>query len=144
MGLRVLAYATLSAHYAFLAFGVLGGFLAWRWPRLIWFHLAGVGWLVLVVAAHLLCPLTWIEDRAREHAGMAPAPGGFIENHVAGIFFPHGHQSAATVVAGLVVLISWAGFAVRRRRVSPAEPPRQPTGIRWRSRRSSPGPAGPP
>ena len=28
-----------------------GGFLAWRWPRTIWLHVAGPAWLVLVVAA---------------------------------------------------------------------------------------------
>jgi hypothetical protein len=132
VGFRILVYAAMAAHFAFLAFGVLGGFLAWRWPRLIWFQLAGVAWLVLVVAAHLLCPLTWIEDRARQHAGMAPVPGGFIAGHVAGVFFPHGHQPAAMVVAGAVVVISWIGFAVlRRRRVSsPARRPRRPAGIR--------------
>jgi hypothetical protein len=127
VGFRVLAYAAVAAHFAFLAFGVLGGFLAWRWPRLIWFQVVGVAWLVLVVAGHLICPLTWIEDRAREHAGMAPKPGGFIANHVAGLFFPHGHQPEAMALAGLVVLIAWAGFAVRRVR---ARRPRQPAGIR--------------
>jgi hypothetical protein len=116
MGFRVLAYVAVGAHFAFLAFGVLGGFLAWRWPRLIWLHVAGVAWLVLIVTAQLSCPLTWIEDRARERAGMAPTPGGFIANHVAGLFFPHGHQPAAMVAVGLTVLISWAGFAARRRR----------------------------
>jgi uncharacterized protein DUF2784 len=133
VGFRMLAYAAMAAHFAFLAFGVLGGFLAWRWPRLIWLQLAGVGWLVLVVAAQLLCPLTWIEDRARERAGMAPAPGGFITSHVAGVFFPHGHQPAAMVVAGLVVVVSWIGFVVlarRRTRRSPAPRPRQRAGIR--------------
>jgi len=119
MGFRILAYAAVAAHFAFLAFGVLGGFLAWRWPRLIWFQVAGVAWLVLVVAAHLLCPLTWIEDRARGYAGLPPKPGGFINNHVAGVFFPHGHQPAAMVVAGLVVLVSWVGFVMRRRRPGP-------------------------
>ena len=132
MGFRVIAYAAVAAHYAFLAFGVLGGFLAWRWPRLIWFQVTGVAWLVLVVAAHLICPLTWISDRARERAGLPGEPGGFIANHVAGVFFPHGHQSAAMVVAGAVVLISWIGFALLRRRRSSARsrPPRQPAGIR--------------
>jgi hypothetical protein len=42
VGFRILVYAAMAAHFAFLAFGVLGGFLAWRWPRLIWFQLAGV------------------------------------------------------------------------------------------------------
>jgi hypothetical protein len=113
---RVIAYAAVSTHFAFLAFGVLGGFLAWRWPRVIWFQLAAVAWLVLVVVSHLPCPLTWIEDRARARAGMAPKPGGFIANDVAGVFFPHGHQGVAMAVAGLVVAVSWAGFAVLRRR----------------------------
>ena len=116
MGYRLLIAFAVGAHFAFLAFGIFGGFLAWRWPRLIWLQAAGVTWLVLVVAAHLICPLTWIEDRAREHAGMAAKPGGFITNYIAGVFFPHGHQPAAMVVAGGVILISWIGLAVRRSR----------------------------
>jgi hypothetical protein len=116
VGFRIVAYAAVGAHFAFLAFGVLGGFLAWRWPRLLRYQVAGVAWLVLVVVANLVCPLTWLEDRARERAGLVPKPGGFIANHVAGVFFPHGHQPAAMVVAGLVVLISWAGCVALRRR----------------------------
>jgi hypothetical protein len=112
----MVAYAAAGLHFAFLAFGILGGFLAWRWPRLIWLQLAGVAWLVLVVAAGLLCPLTWIEDRARERAGMAPIPGGFIQNYIEGVFFPTGRQTAAMIVAGIVVLISWAGFLRIRHR----------------------------
>ncbi|HEU4348616.1 MAG TPA: DUF2784 domain-containing protein [Actinoplanes sp.] len=113
--MRAIAYAAAGTHFAFLAFGILGGFLAWRWPKLIWFQLAGVTWMALVVAADLVCPLTWIEDRARERAGMAPKPGGFIHNYIEGVFFPAGQQTAAMIVAGAVVLISWAGFlAVRR------------------------------
>jgi hypothetical protein len=131
---RVIVYAAVAAHFAFLAFGVLGGFLAWRWPKLIRWQVAGATWLVLVVAAHLICPLTWIEDRAREHAGMAPQPGGFLANHVAGVFFPHGHQSDAMVVASVVVLISWAGYVrINRRNI---RRPRPPAGIRSRSRTS--------
>jgi hypothetical protein len=113
---RIVVYAAVAAHFAFLAFGVLGGFLAWRWPRLIWLQATGVAWLVLVVAAHLICPLTWVEDRAREHAGMPPKPGGFIANYIAGVFFPRGHQPAAMVVAGTVIVISWIGLAALRGR----------------------------
>ena len=116
MGFRLLAYAAAGAHFAFLAFGILGGFLAWRWPRLIWFQVAGAGWMALVAVAGLGCPLTWIEDRARERAAMAPIPGGFIENHVEGVFYPAGHQLAAALVAATVVLISWIGLPIVRRR----------------------------
>jgi Protein of Unknown function (DUF2784) len=110
---RVIAYAAAGAHYAFLAFGVLGGFLAWRRPRLIWWQMAGALWLVLVVAASLTCPLTWIEDRARDRAGMAPKPGGFLHNYVEGVFYPAGHERTAMVMAAGVVLTSWIGFLWR-------------------------------
>ncbi len=116
MGFRVIAYAAVAAHFAFLAFGVFGGFLAWRWPRLIWLQVAGAAWMVLVAVASLMCPLTWIEDRARERAGMPPKPGGFLANSVEGVFYPAGHRTTASVVAAAVVLFSWIGFAVLRRR----------------------------
>jgi len=120
VGFRVIAYAAAAAHFAFLAFGVFGGFLAWRWPRLIWLQVAGASWMVLVVVVSLTCPLTWIEDRALERAGMAPKPGGFLVNYVEGVFYPAGKQWAAIVVAAVLVLISWTGFVLRRRRASVA------------------------
>ena len=117
VGYRLIAYAAAGANFAFLAFGVFGGFLAWRWPRLIWLQLAAVTWLVLVVAASLPCPLTWVEDRARERAGMAPKPGGFIINYIEGVFYPTGHRTAAMIMAAAVVALSWLGLvAIRRRR----------------------------
>jgi hypothetical protein len=122
VGFRLIAYAAAAAHFAFLAFGVFGGFLAWRWPRLIWLQVAGAAWLVLVVAASLMCPLTWIEDRARERAGMAPKPGGFLTNYIEGVFFPAGQRTAAMIVAAVVVLASWTGYAVLRRRADTIRP----------------------
>jgi hypothetical protein len=127
-------HAAVVAHFAFLAFGVFGGFAAWRWPRLIWWQLAAALWLVLVVAASLPCPLTWIEDRARERAGLPAQTGGFLDNHVAGLFYPAGHERAAQIVAALVVLSSWAGLRAVRRRRRPAGNPSPP-------RRSPPDPA---
>lgn len=128
------AAVTVGLHFAFLALGLLGGFAAWRWPRLIWFQIAAASWLVLVVVARLPCPLTWMEDWARARAGLPEHVGGFLQNHVAGVFYPVGHQAAARLVAALVVLSSWAGLAVIRRR-------RRRAGSPSRSRRSSPGPA---
>lgn len=115
MGYRVLIIAAVAAHFAFLAYAVFGGFLAWRWPRTIWAHLACVGWLVLVVTAPVSCPLTWAEDRVRERAGWAPTTG-FLDHYVAGVFYPVGHESAAQAVVALLALTSWVGVAVRTRR----------------------------
>lgn len=134
MVFEAVAFVAVGLHFVFLALGLLGGFAAWRWPWLIWPQLAAAAWLVLVVAAALPCPLTWVEDRARARAGWPAHTGGFLDNHVAGVFYPHGHERAAQIVAALLVLSSWAGLAVARRR-------RRPAGSRSRSRRSRPDPA---
>jgi hypothetical protein len=113
---EAVAQTAVALHFAFLALGVFGGFVAWRWPRLIWLPVAAAAWLVLVVAARLPCPLTWVEDRARSRAGLPAHPGGFLANHVSGVFYPAGHERAAQIVAALVVLGSWVGFVVLRRK----------------------------
>ncbi|HET9518778.1 MAG TPA: DUF2784 domain-containing protein [Actinoplanes sp.] len=122
MGFRLVVGAVVVAHFAYLGFAVFGGLLAWRWPRLIWLHLAGAGWLLLVVVARLPCPLTWVEDRARGRAGMPPLPNGFIDRYVEGVFYPAGQAGAAQLVVASVVVATWAGFVVRtrRRQVTPA------------------------
>ena len=128
MFFEAVAFAAVAAHFGFLALGILGGFAAWRWPRVLWVQVIAAAWLVLVVAASLPCPLTWVEDRARERAGRPPLTGGFLDNHVAGVFYPHGHERAAQIVAAAVVLSSWAGLLVvrrRRRRADSPSPPRR-------------------
>jgi Protein of Unknown function (DUF2784) len=131
MSYRAVEFLAVGAHFAFLALGIFGGFLAWRWPRLIWFQVAAVVWCVLAVVMSLPCPLTWVEDRARERAGRPVHPSGFLDNHVAGFFYPAGHERAAQIVAALIVLSSWAGLLAARRR-------RRPAGSRSRYRRSAP------
>jgi len=114
VGYRILIAAAVCAHFAFLAFGVFGGFLAWRRPRLIWLQALCAGWLLVIVVARLSCPLTWLEDRGRAGAGLPPLNGGFLDNHVAGVFYPHGYEWAAQLAVAVIILASWAGFLLRR------------------------------
>ena len=69
MGYRLLADATMAVHFAFLGYVVAGGFLAWRWPRAIWPHLALAGWGFSTLVFHQECPLSVLEDWARRQAG---------------------------------------------------------------------------
>jgi hypothetical protein len=116
VGYRFLLWFAVGAHFAFLAYGVFGGFLSWRWPRTIWLHLVCVLWLVAIVVFAWRCPLTWLEDDSRAHLGRPPRVGGFLDNHVAGVFYPHGQEAAARLIVGLIVLTSWVGLIVLRAR----------------------------
>jgi hypothetical protein len=112
VGFRLLLWFAVGAHFAFLAYGIFGGFLTWRWPRTIVVHVAGALWLFAVVAFAWRCPLTWLEDRSREHLGLPAQVGGFLDNHAAGVFYPHGQEAVARLVVALIVLTSWAGLGV--------------------------------
>ena len=113
VGYRILIAAAVGAHFAFLAFGIFGGFLAWRWRRLIWWQVLSAAWLLVIVVAGLTCPLTWLEDKGRSGIGLAPLAGGFLDNHVAGVFYPHGYEWIAQIVVAVVIVTSWAGLVVR-------------------------------
>ncbi|GAA0800738.1 DUF2784 domain-containing protein [Spirilliplanes yamanashiensis] len=115
MGFRVLTVLVVAAHFAFLAYVLLGGFLAYRWPRTVWPHLVAVAWIVLIVVASLDCPLTYLEHWARRQAGEVGPFAGFIDRYVAGVLFPAAFEPVAYGLMLTVVALSWAGLAWRRR-----------------------------
>lgn len=110
----------VAVHLAFVGYVVVGGFLAVRWPRTIWLHGMAAFWAMLIVAAHLDCPLTWLERRARAVAGMAPLPpDGFIAHYLAGVVYPRSWTTAVDGVVLAAVIGSWVLYgreALRRRR----------------------------
>jgi Protein of Unknown function (DUF2784) len=116
MGYRIMADAVMLLHFAFLAFVVLGGFLAWRWPRLLWTHAAAAGWGFATVVLSLRCPLTDVEEWARSRAGQARLRGsGFIDHYIEGVLYPEQYTALLQALAALAVVVSWVGVAVRRR-----------------------------
>lgn len=116
MGWDWLVTVVLAAHFAFLAYLAVGGFLAWRWPRAIWPHLAAVGWGLLVISFPLICPLTWAEDGARRLAGQGPLEQGFIDRYLDDVIYPERYVDVVRLVVALVVAVSWAGAYLRVRR----------------------------
>jgi hypothetical protein len=108
-----------GAHFAYLCYLPCGGYLALRWPRTIWLHLASVAWGLLVVTLPVPCPLTSLEDWARARAGMTPLPStGFVDRYVAGVLYPPGRTGAAQVVAFLAAATSWIALARKARATS--------------------------
>ncbi|ROT33323.1 DUF2784 domain-containing protein [Micromonospora sp. HM5-17] len=139
---RLMTTVVLGLHALFLAYLVVGGFLAWRWPRTIWLHLAAAAWGVTVVAAELVCPLTYLEHWARRRAGESGVGQGFIDRYVEGVIYPERYAVLAQALVAVLVVASWAGLLRWHRpgwfRAAP--PPRPRTRPRWRgSRRPAPG-----
>lgn len=120
MTYRLLADSVMVVHFLFLAYMAVGGFLAWRWPRTIWAHLGVAAWGVASVLTGLECPLTVVEDWARQNAGLAGLPAsGFIDYYIEGVIYPEEHTNLARLGVALLVLVSWVGY-LRRRRSLPA------------------------
>jgi len=112
----------LGAHFAYLGYLVLGGFLAWRWPKAIWPHLVACAWGVLIVAGWVDCPLTWAEDWARQRAGQAPLTQGFIDRYLDNAIYPERYVDVVRLAVALIVAISWAGAYRRHRRLRDRRP----------------------
>jgi hypothetical protein len=116
---RLLADAVVVLHLAVVAFIVLGGLLAWRWPRAALVHLPFAAWGVAIEVLQWICPLTPLENRLRRLAGEAGYEGGFVERYLLRVLYPEGLDArGGLVLAALVLLVNVAIYVpvVRRRR----------------------------
>jgi hypothetical protein len=118
MAYRLLADAVVLLHTAFVAFVVLGGFLAWRWRWLVWLHVPCAVWGVLIEYRGWICPLTPIENYFRTRAGLEGYRGGFIEHYVLPLLYPAGLTPPKQVVLGTLALaVNLIAYGVLVRRV---------------------------
>ena len=124
MGYQWLVNVILTAHFVYLAYLLLGGFLAWRWTKMIWPHLAAAVWGVLIVFNLVACPLTIAEVWARRLAGDEPVNGGFIDRYVTNVIYPGRYLVEVRLGVALIVLISYVGaylfWRARRQRLDTA------------------------
>ena len=117
----VFADILVVLHLAFVAFVVLGGLLAFRWPRAPWVHLPAALWGFLIEVFGWICPLTPLEVRLRRLGGEAGYEGGFVEHYLLPVLYPseltRGHQ---LILGALVVVVNVGIYGVwlrwRRRR----------------------------
>ena len=106
-----LADLVVAAHFVYLAVLMFGGFAAARWPRLLAWHLAAVGWALGAVTIRYDCPLTALEQQLRDYAGHGVYEGSFLRHYVRGVLFPE--WMTPFVVATIVVLVIAGWIRVR-------------------------------
>jgi hypothetical protein len=117
MVFRLLDDITVAVHYLVMGYIVFGGFLAWRWRWTIVTHGLFICWAVItLVFPWANCPLTLAENYFRQQGGLAQLNGGFIDTYITGILYPTNDVHLVQIIAGLLVLGSWIGFALLRNR----------------------------
>jgi hypothetical protein len=103
---------TVAVHLAFMGYGVIGGFLATRWPKSVWLHVPVVMWCVAIEVVDFVCPLTALERWGRTRAGMAPLPSeGFIDHYLTGVWYPADAEILVQRLVLVLVVTSWILFA---------------------------------
>lgn len=107
VGNRFLVGLIVTVHFAFVAYVVVGGVPAIRWPWLFWPHLAAAAWGLSGLLIPLACPLTVAEDWARQRAGQAALTRGFIDRYITGVLFPARYTMPVVGLVGLIVVASW-------------------------------------
>jgi hypothetical protein len=121
---RVLADVAMTTHFLFLVFVVVGGFLAWRWPRLWFAHLAAALYALAIITFEFDCFLTPIEHEMRLRAGQEGLePTGFIDTYIEDVVYPGDRTNEVRWAVAAVIFVSWVGallLYLRRRRVKRA------------------------
>lgn len=111
---RSLAVVAVLAHFGFSLLVVLGGYLAWIQPWMLWLHLPALAWAIAGLVFNLPCPLTDLESWGRARGGWPPLVStGFIDHYFTGVIFPASWKSRMPFVVLVVVLTSWLGLLLR-------------------------------
>jgi hypothetical protein len=125
---QALADAVLLLHFTVVLFIVAGLVLVvagnivwrWRWVNNMWFrlaHIAAIGVVVLQAWLGQLCPLTTLESWLRVKAGSPSYSKSFMEHWVQRVLFyeaPFWVFALAYTVFGLLVVFAWRRFPPRR------------------------------
>lgn len=119
MAWSLLADAVVVLHALFVAFVVLGGLLALRWPRIAWAQLGCAAYGFLIEVVGWVCPLTPLENRLRALAGEDGYQGGFLAHYLLPLLYPEPFPPWLGGALAVVVLAVNAGIyaaVIARRR----------------------------
>ncbi len=134
MPYQLLADAVLVSHFGVVLFVVgglvvvvAGNWLQWPWVNQLWFrlaHLAAIAVVVLQAWLGQFCPLTTLESWLRVQAGAAAYEKSFIEHWFQRLIYyeaPFWVFTVAYTAFALLVLLAWWRFPPRRGSASGSE-----------------------
>lgn len=103
MAFLLLAKAVVAAHFGFVAFVYLGGYLFAKNPRLVWVHGACIAYAILVTVVAWPCPLTVLEQWLLAQGGAPVYAGEFLPYYLWSRFGLTG--SEVPVAIGMIVSV---------------------------------------
>ncbi len=113
----IAADLVLVVHALFIGFVVVGSFLTWRWPRIIWVQLPAMVYGALVELAGFACPLTALQNYLLRRGGQAGYRGGFISHYLIRVIYPpgltRGWQIGLGLFVALIAVIGYGGYLRR-------------------------------
>lgn len=104
---RMLATLVLFFHVMFIAWVVLGAFIARSRTWLQWLHVTSLVWAILVEVLPWTCPLTHLEDLLESRAGIQPYQGGFLLHYLDKLVYP---EISAVLLAAVAVVVCGANL----------------------------------
>ncbi len=111
---RFASLTALVTHLAFVAFAVLGGFLAWLVPWVLVPHVASALWGARMAVWRRACPLSVVENWGRAGSGRPDLhERGFIAHYFEDRLYPAAWSRRVELLIGTIVVGSWVGLAVR-------------------------------
>ena len=106
-----LATLVLFLHLLFILWVVFGALLTRRRPVLRGLHIASLIWGVLTEILPWPCPLTLLENKLEQMAGIEPYQGGFLLHYLDKLVYPDVSATVLTVAAVTVCLANLAYYA---------------------------------
>jgi len=114
---RLLADAVLLLHFGFILFVIFGGFLCFRWPKLVWAHIPAALWGGVIALVGWICPLTFIENHFRVKGAGEGYSSSFIDQYLLPVIYPErliGDFPAWGFVAIGFFILAFNGLVYRR------------------------------
>jgi len=103
---HITATLVVILHVAFVVFVVFGGFVAWRWRKVLIAHVPAALWGVYVEWSGTICPLTPIENALRSAAGLEPYGGDFVARYLFPVLYPAGLTREVQLILGVIVVLA--------------------------------------
>lgn len=114
----LLADAIALTHLLLIGVMLVGGLVAWRWPRVLWLHIPCATTILAINLLGADCPLTTIELALRTGGGQSAYAGGFIEHYLIEPWHPAGITTTVRqLIYGAAIVpnvIAYAWLLVRR------------------------------